>query len=73
MYMKHGDLTGAFSSADWAGSVTDGRSTSGYCTFFCGNLVMWQSMKQPVVAIMSVEAEFHSIAHENVKSCGYKV
>ena len=30
---------------DWAGSITDGRSTSGYCSFVGGNLVTWQSKK----------------------------
>ncbi|RVX01148.1 Retrovirus-related Pol polyprotein from transposon TNT 1-94 [Vitis vinifera] len=30
-----------FSDADWAGSVTDRRSTSGYCSFVWGNLVTW--------------------------------
>lgn len=28
-----------FTDADWAGSVTDRRSTSGYCTFVWGNLI----------------------------------
>ncbi|KAL6328004.1 hypothetical protein AAG906_031348 [Vitis piasezkii] len=39
-----------FSDADWAGSVTDRRSTSGYCSFVWGNLVTWRSKKQSVVA-----------------------
>eukprot|EP00257_Ricinus_communis_P023997 XP_015584130.1 uncharacterized protein LOC107262526 [Ricinus communis] len=45
--------------ADWAGSPTDRRSTNttGYCTFFCGNLVTWKSKKQTVVARSSAEAE----------------
>ena len=47
-----------FSDADWAGSVTDRRSTSGYCLFVWGNLVTWRSKKQLVVARSSAEAEF---------------
>ncbi|BBG96746.1 transposable element gene [Prunus dulcis] len=31
---------------DWAGSVTDRRSTSGYFTFVGGNLVTWRSKKK---------------------------
>ena len=51
-----------FSDADWAGSVTDRRSTSGYCSFFWGNLVTWRSKKQSVVARSSAEAEFRAMA-----------
>ena len=34
-----------FTDADWAGSITDRRSTSGHCSFFWGNLVTWRSKK----------------------------
>ncbi|XP_024033122.1 uncharacterized protein LOC112095414 [Morus notabilis] len=47
-----------FSDADWAGSVTDRRSTSGYCSYVWGNLVTWRSKKPSVVARSSAEAEF---------------
>ncbi|RVW71473.1 Retrovirus-related Pol polyprotein from transposon TNT 1-94 [Vitis vinifera] len=50
-----------FSDADWAGSVTDRRSTSGYCSFVWGNLVTWRSKKQSVVARSSAEAEFRAM------------
>ncbi|RVW61484.1 Retrovirus-related Pol polyprotein from transposon RE2 [Vitis vinifera] len=45
-----------------AGSVTDRRSTSGYCSFVWGNLVTWRSKKQSVVARSSAEAEFRAMA-----------
>ncbi|RVW35073.1 Retrovirus-related Pol polyprotein from transposon TNT 1-94 [Vitis vinifera] len=51
-----------FSDPDWAGSVTDRRSTSGYCSFVWGNLVTWRSKKQSVVARSSAEAEFRAMA-----------
>ncbi|RVW80368.1 Retrovirus-related Pol polyprotein from transposon TNT 1-94 [Vitis vinifera] len=51
-----------FSDADWAGSVTDRRSTSGYCSFVWGNLVTWRSKKQSVVARSSAEVEFRAMA-----------
>lgn len=35
----------AFTDADWACSVNDRRSTSGYCTFVWGNLVTWRRNK----------------------------
>ncbi|RVW88140.1 Retrovirus-related Pol polyprotein from transposon RE1 [Vitis vinifera] len=52
-----------FSNADWAGSLTDRRSTSGYCTYVWGNLVTWRSKKQSVVARSSAEAEVRAMAH----------
>ncbi|KAH9650093.1 protein kinase domain-containing protein [Citrus sinensis] len=51
-----------YTDADWAGSVTDRRSTSGYCTFVGGNLVTWRSKKQTVVARSSAEAEYRAVA-----------
>ncbi|KAK3031254.1 hypothetical protein RJ639_035554 [Escallonia herrerae] len=54
----------AYIDADYAGSFTYRRSTSGYCTFLGGNLVTWRSKKQPVVARSSLEAEFRSMAQE---------
>ncbi|RVW20455.1 Retrovirus-related Pol polyprotein from transposon RE1 [Vitis vinifera] len=59
-----------FSDADWAGSVTDRRSTSGYCSFVWGNLVTWRSKKQSVVARSSAEAEFRAMdKHPMVLYC----
>ncbi|PON63976.1 hypothetical protein PanWU01x14_127430 [Parasponia andersonii] len=54
----------ALTDADWAGSITDRKSTSGYCTFVWGNLVTWRSKKQFVVARNSAEAEFRAIAQD---------
>lgn len=41
IYFKKSDQRSieVFTDADWASSVTDRRSTSGYCTFVWGNLV----------------------------------
>ena len=40
----------------------DRKSTSSYFTFIGGNLVIWRSKKQKVVALSSVEAEFRCMA-----------
>ncbi|XP_022851795.1 uncharacterized protein LOC111373495 [Olea europaea var. sylvestris] len=34
-----------YTDADWAGNISDRRSTSGYFTFVAGNLVTWRSEK----------------------------
>nr|KYP52900.1 Retrovirus-related Pol polyprotein from transposon TNT 1-94 [Cajanus cajan] len=52
----------AYTDADYAGSIVDRRSTTGYCTFLGGNLVTWKSKKQSVVARSSAEAEFRAMA-----------
>lgn len=63
MFKRNGDITlEAYTDADYAGSLVDRRSTSGYCTFFGGNLVTWKSKKQGVVARSSAEAEFRAMA-----------
>ncbi|KAE8731219.1 Detected protein of unknown function [Hibiscus syriacus] len=51
MFSKNGSRrVEIFTDADWGGSSTDRRSTTGYCSFIWGNLVTWRSKKQPVVS-----------------------
>ena len=38
-----------YSDADWVGSQTNRRSTTGYCSLVWGNLVTWRSKKQYVL------------------------
>ncbi|CAA6662191.1 unnamed protein product [Spirodela intermedia] len=49
------------------------QSTSGYCTFVCGNLVTWRSTKQQVVAQSSAEAKFRDWPKGYVKAYGFEV
>ncbi|CAL2268192.1 unnamed protein product [Prunus armeniaca] len=64
LFSKHDNFSiEAYTDADWADSVSDRRSTTGYCTFVGGNLVTWRSKKQSIVARSSAEAEFRAMAH----------
>ena len=62
LWIMHVLQVEGFTDADWAGSLDDRRSTSGYCTYIGGNLVTWRSKKQIVVARSSVEAEYRAMA-----------
>ncbi|KAM2530612.1 hypothetical protein PS1_028457 [Malus domestica] len=64
IFRKHGHMeVKGYTDADWAGNITDRRSTSGYFTFVAGNLVTWRSKKQNVVARSTAEAKYCGMAH----------
>ena len=58
---KAGGLIG-YSDADWAGSLDDRRSTTGYVFLLAGGSVSWSSKKQPTVALSTVEAEYMALS-----------
>ena len=46
LFTREGGLSlEAYTDSDWAGSVVDRRSTSGYCTLLGGSLITWRSKK----------------------------
>lgn len=47
-----------YSDSDWAGSIEDMKSTSGYCFTLGSGMFSWCSKKQSVVAQSTAEAEF---------------
>jgi histone deacetylase 1/2 len=56
-------LVSGFSDADWAGSVDDRRSTSGFDIFLGSNLVSWSARKQATVSRSITEAEYKVVAN----------
>ncbi|GKV34540.1 hypothetical protein SLEP1_g42906 [Rubroshorea leprosula] len=54
-------LTG-FCDADWVGCPTTRRSTIGFCVFLGANCMSWSSKKQPIIACLTAEAEYHALA-----------
>ncbi|KAL3578414.1 hypothetical protein D5086_019918 [Populus alba] len=48
----------AYTDSDYAGDITDRKSTSGYVFMLSGGAVSWASKKQPIVTLSTTEAEF---------------
>ena len=54
---ENSELVG-YTDNDWAGSVDDRKSTSGYVFHMGSGAISWASKKQPIVALSTVEAEY---------------
>lgn len=48
--------------ADWAGDISDRKSSSGYLFKFHGGVIDWSCRKQKCVALSSTEAEYIALA-----------
>eukprot|EP00253_Pinus_taeda_P009712 PITA_09712 len=47
-----------YTDSDWAGSVDDWKSTSGYVFHMGSGAISWISKKQPIVALSTAKAEY---------------
>ncbi|XP_028114379.1 uncharacterized protein LOC114312342 [Camellia sinensis] len=53
----------AYANSNWAGDITDCKSTSSFCMFLGNSLISWKSKKQIVVTRSTAEVEYHAMAH----------
>jgi transposase InsO family protein len=58
VYREDKQTIEAHSDADWAGDLTDRKSTSGYVIKLAGGAITWKSAKQKCTALSTVEAEY---------------
>ena len=54
---KKSELIG-YTENDWAGSIDDRKSTSGYVFHMGSGAISWASKKQPIVALSTAEVEY---------------
>jgi hypothetical protein len=54
----HDFTLSGYTDADWAGSVSDRKSTSGCCFSLGSAMISWQSRKQSIIALSAAEAEY---------------
>ena len=61
---KGGNVTvEMYTDVNFAGSIMESRSSTGYCAFIGGSLVTWRSKKQKVASLSSAEAKYRAIVH----------
>ena len=62
LYSKQNSECYGYSDADFAGDVSDRKSTSGYCFMFGGATVSWKSAKQQCVSLSTTESELVALS-----------
>lgn len=60
-----------FSDADWASSY-DRKSITGYTFMACGGAISWQSKKQRIPALSTVEAEYMATTHASKEAIWWR-
>jgi hypothetical protein len=68
-YTKGSLNLNGYCDSDWAGSLDDRKSTTGYYIYLGPCLISWATKKQAVVARSSTEAEYRSMALAVAEMC----
>ena len=63
----------ACANASYANFLVDRKLTTTYCTFLRGNMVIWRSKKQNVVARSFAKLEFKAISRGLCELLGLKI
>ncbi len=50
-----------YMDVDWVSNVLDKRLTNGFMFVFGSGAISWSSKKQPIVALLSMEAKYKSV------------
>lgn len=61
LFKKNMPYVEACSYANYAGSIGDQKSTTGFCNFVRQNLISWQRNKHGVVARSSGESKYRAM------------
>ena len=73
-YTSGGSVTlSGYTDSDWAESVVDRKSTSGYCFSMGSAMISWSSRKQSFVALNTAEAEYISTSDAGKEAIWHSV
>lgn len=72
VYTKGDQCLKGYADADWAGDLTERKSTSGYLFQVGPSTVVWSSKKQRTVALSSTEAEYIALSCAVTEACWLK-
>jgi hypothetical protein len=64
----HDFTLSGYTNSDWAGSVSDRKSTSGCCFSLGSTMISWQSRKQSNIALSKTEAEYIATCFSNYEA-----
>lgn len=59
---KNNNTLFGYSDADWAGDISDRKSTTGYVFCLSNGPISWSSKKQPTIALSTTEAEYMAMS-----------
>jgi hypothetical protein len=64
----HNFTLSGYTNSDWAGSVSNRKSTLGCCFSLGTTMISWQSRKQSNIALITAEAQYIVVCSSNYKA-----